>query len=306
MMMEHIWIDCDPGIDDSVMLALAAAHRDVLCIHGISTVAGNQGSDLVTDNALRVARLAGMHDVPVVRGAREPLLRDAVTAAHVHGQNGLGDCVLPEADRQEEPRNAILMMRDAILSLPEGETMTLVPTGPMTNIALLLKVFPEVRRRIGRIVFMGGSGGAGNTTPYAEFNIFADPDAAQIMFAAHDIPMVMCGLDVTRKCGLLKTQIDAITGFGSPVQQALATMMQFYAHSKSYAKRDCVFIHDACTIMYLVHPELFAGRQVTVSVVRQGENMGQTLCKDGGNVLLLDQVNVDAFRQLLLSAITRA
>ena len=301
--MENIWIDCDPGIDDAVMLAAAAAHRDVLHIWGISTVAGNQSSDLVTENALRLASLLGMDDVPVARGAQEPLIRTKTDASHVHGENGIGNCVIPPAKHGESDKNAIELMRDTIMALPEGETMTLVPTAPLTNIALLFKVFPEVKHRIGRIVLMGGSASEGNATPFAEFNIFADPDAAQIVFAEHEIPVVMCGLDVTSQCILRKEKINKIAGKGSATQRAMAEMLQFYGTSSSYAPLNCVLMHDSCTIGYLLHPELFSGRQVTVNVVRQGENMGQTVCTPGGNVLLLDHADVETFEQMVLEDI---
>ncbi len=303
--MENIWIDCDPGIDDAVMLAMAAVHRDALHIWGISTVAGNQDIDLVTENALRLASLLGMEDVPVARGAREPLIRTRTDASHVHGENGIGNCIIPPAGCRESEKTAIELMRDVIMALPEGETMTLVPTAPLTNIALLFKVFPEVKQRIGRIVLMGGSASAGNATPFAEFNIFADPDAAQIVFAEHDIPVVMCGLDVTRQCILTKQEISRIAGKGSAVQRAMAEMLQFYATSSSYAPLDCVLMHDSCTIGYLLRPELFSGRQVTVNVVRQGENMGQTVCTPGGNVLLLEHADVEAFEQMVLEDICK-
>ena len=156
----NIWIDCDPGIDDAVALAMAAASRNQLNILGISTVAGNQTSDRVTGNALKLTTFFGMDDVPVVRGARGPLVRPVEPAEDIHGADGLGGCGLPETEKKTASESGIFYMYSRIMGLPEGETVTLVPTGPMTNIALLLRTFPEVKERIGRIVFMGGSSGA--------------------------------------------------------------------------------------------------------------------------------------------------
>ena len=186
----NIWIDCDPGIDDAVALAMAAASRDRLHILGISTVAGNQTSDRVTGNALKLASFLGMDDVPVVRGARGPLVREVEPAGDIHGATGLGNCELPATTKQTASESGIFYMYSRIMELPEEEKVTLVPTGPLTNIALLLRTFPQVQARIEKIVLMGGSSSGGNVTPAAEFNIWADPEAAQMVFAA-GLPTVM-------------------------------------------------------------------------------------------------------------------
>ena len=206
-MRKNIIIDCDPGIDDAVALAAAFANRDKLNILGICTVAGNQSIDKVTENALRIVNFLGAPEIPVAKGASEPLVKKACPAATVHGENGLGNTELPKGDNVIVSNNAITFMEETIRNLPEGEKITLVPLGPLTNIALLLKVYPEVKEKIDEICLMGGSASGGNVTATAEFNIWHDPEAAKIVFES-GVNVVMCGLDVTRICGLDKEHIN--------------------------------------------------------------------------------------------------
>ena len=292
-------MDCDPGIDDAVALACAAASRDSLQICGISTVAGNQTSERVTNNALKLASFLDMEDVPVVRGARGPLVRTVIAPSdHIHGKTGLGDCELPQTAKELASDNGLLFLRDTILALPERENITLVPTGPLTNIALLLKTFPEVRPRIEQIVLMGGSSIGGNRTASAEFNIWVDPEAAKIVFDS-GLPIVMCGLDITRQCGLTREQIGTLSVGDTPKMRAYGEMLQFYCDSIVYAGHEIISIHDAATILYLTHPELFAGIRLSVDVdCTDSINRGMTVCdKRGGlepeqaNVLLLDRID---------------
>lgn len=301
----NIWIDCDPGIDDAVALAMAAASRDRLHILGISTVAGNQTSDRVTGNALKLASFFSMDDVPVVRGARGPLVREVEPAGDIHGATGLGNCELPATKKQMASESGIFYMYSRIMELPEEEKVTLVPTGPLTNIALLLRTFPQVQARIEKIVLMGGSSSGGNVTPAAEFNIWADPEAAQMVFAA-GLPTVMCGLDVTLKSGLDNGQIEELCRSCRKVEQACGQMLAFYLDTTRHeGEENMVAIHDAVTILYLTNPELFSGRNVSVSVdCSWGEERGRTICTADGQeqkVYLLDQVNLPEFQRVLLA-----
>ena len=250
-----IWIDADPGIDDAVAFAAAIANRDRLDILGISTVAGNQTSERVTGNALKLTVFLGAEDIPVVRGARAPLIREVVPAGDIHGKSGLGYCELPAVSKELAAENGILYMLEQIMGLPEGEKVTLVPIGPLTNIALLLKAFPEVKEKIEEIVLMGGAAVGGNVTPTAEFNIWEDPEAARIVFSS-GISIVMCGLDVTRKCIMTREQIAALAASRGSVQNAYGQMLQFCLDSPSYRGCDGAAVHDAATILYLLHPEL--------------------------------------------------
>lgn len=301
----NIWIDCDPGIDDAVALAMAAASRDRLHILGISTVAGNQTSDRVTGNALKLASFFSMDDVPVVRGARGPLVREVEPAGDIHGATGLGNCELPATTKQTASESGIFYMYSRIMELPEGKKVTLVPTGPLTNIALLLRTFPQVQARIEKIVLMGGSSSGGNVTPAAEFNIWADPEAAQMVFAA-GLPTVMCGLDVTLKSGLDNGQIEELCRSRHKVEQACGQMLAFYLDTTRHeGEENMVAIHDAVTILYLTNPELFSGRNVSVSVdCSWDEERGRTICTADGQeqkVYLLDQVNLPEFQRVLLA-----
>lgn len=322
MKQRNIWIDCDPGIDDAVALAMAAASRDQLNILGISTVAGNQISDRVTGNALKLAAFLGMEDVPVARGACGPLVRAVEPAGDVHGATGLGDCELPSTTKQPASESGIFYMYNRIMELPAGEEVTLVPTGPLTDIALLLRTFPEVRQRIEQIVLMGGSASGGNVTAAAEFNIWADPEAAQMVFG-FGLPTVMCGLDVTLKSGLDSMQIEKLCQSDRKVAQACGQMLSFYLNTTRHeGEENMVAIHDAVTILFLTNPELFSGRNVTVQVdCSWNEGRGRTICTQypdatAGNtasadmeerlsvpVYLLDQVNRPEFQKVLLSKI---
>ncbi len=303
-----IWIDCDPGIDDAIALAMAASARDQLNLLGISTVAGNQSTEFVTDNALRLAAFFDMEEVPVVRGAVSPLVRTAEPAAHVHGQTGLGNYMLPPTTKPLDSESGIYYMYQCIMDRPEEKKVTLVPTGPLTNIALLLRTFPEVKKRIERIVFMGGSSVGGNVTPTAEFNIYSDPEAAQIVCHC-GLPLIMCGLDVTRKSGLTRQQIKALCESGSGVEQACGQMLSFYLDNAPDASCDMVPIHDAVTILYLTDTGLFSGRDVTVEVdCAPVEGRGTTICQDrkpDGErvetpVYLLNQVDALGFQNVVL------
>ncbi|MDO5345158.1 MAG: nucleoside hydrolase [Lachnospiraceae bacterium] len=306
----NIWLDADPGIDDAVAFAMAFANRDRLNICGLSSVAGNQTSERVTGNALKLTVFLGAEDVPVVQGAVLPLLREIVPAGDIHGKSGLGYCELPSVEKKPAAENGILFLRDTILGLPEGEKMTLVPTGPLTNIALLLKTFPEVRERIDEIVLMGGSGAGGNVTATAEFNIWADPEAAQIVFGA-GLPIVMCGLDVTQQCILTREQILGLYQSDKTVQHAYGEMLRFYLDSPSYKGSDGAAIHDAVTVLYLLHPRLFAGKRMHVEVdCSEGLNRGMTVCdmrrsqlQKPGDVLVLNQVDLPAFQKIVLDTL---
>ncbi|MCD8195765.1 MAG: nucleoside hydrolase [Lachnospiraceae bacterium] len=277
-MRRNIILDCDPGIDDAVALAIAAAHREELKLLAITTVAGNQTIDRVTNNALKLVNFLGIKDVPVARGSAAPLIREVIPAEDVRGSTGLGDCLLPETGKAPASEQGVVFLADTILKLPQGETVTLVPTGPLTNIALLLKVFPQVKKRIDLICLMGGAAVGGNVTATGEFNIWQDPEAAQIVFHS-GIPIVMCGLDVTNYCGFTETQIREMLENPNPVVHAYGEMTDFYLRSRPYCRGSIAAIHDAVTVTWLMHPEWFRGREMQVEVdCSEGQNRGMTVC----------------------------
>lgn len=306
MEKRNIWIDCDPGIDDALALAVAAASRDTLKLHGISTVAGNQVIDLVTDNALRLRSFLSMDEVPVVRGAAGPVMRVAQVAGDVHGENGLGNIWLPETEGNLAADNGLLFMRNVLMNLPKEEKMTLVPIGPLTNIGLLFKTFPEVKEKIDEIVLMGGSSIGGNVTAAAEFNIWEDPEGAQIVFDA-GIPIVMCGLDLTSHCGLDREQVATLLNKEGVIENTYGKMLNFYFNTPMYRDKELVCIHDAATILYLTNPEMFKGIYTSVQVDCTTDiNRGVTVCdrrteqQRNDIVFMLNGVDEEKFQKVLL------
>ena len=278
-MRRNIIIDGDPGIDDAVALALTSAHKSELNLLAFTTVAGNQGIERVTTNALKLTTFLGLEDVPVAKGMDCPLIREVLDAGYVHGSTGLGDCQLPETDKKLVPENAVVFMANLIKNLPEGEKVTLVPIGPLTNISMLLKVFPEVKERIEMICLMGGATVGGNVTTTGEFNIWEDPEAAQMVFAA-GVPIVMVGLDVTNRCGFNRDQVKVLMDSTNPRTHAYGEMLDFYFRSPVYFGSPVVAVHDAVVITYLLHPEWFTARKMHVEIdCSEGRNRGMTVCE---------------------------
>lgn len=276
MEKRNIIIDCDPGVDDALALAYIAANSDFFRLLAVTTVSGNQTVEKVTRNALDLTAFYGM-DVPVARGASGPITRKAIYAPEVHGNTGLGYCRLPETKKELASSNAVAYLHEVIMGLPENEKVTLVPVGPMTNIALLFKTFPEVKERIQEIIFMGGAARGGNTTPAAEFNIYVDPEAAKVVFDA-GIPMVMCGLDATQKCALTRNQIMKFCQSDNAVAKACGDMEGFTLDTYNKYRGEAS-VHDVVPLMYMVHPEIFRAEKVILDVdCSDGPSRGSTIC----------------------------
>lgn len=302
-------MDCDPGIDDGIALAYAAAHQDEIELLAVTTFAGNQTIDKVTKNALELVDFYGLK-VPVARGQERPLVKEVIHAEEFHGETGLGHCVLPETGTKAASDNAVFFIREILDDLPEGQQVTFIETAPMTNLALLLRVFPEVKDKIRRIVFMGGAVKGGNVTPAAEFNIYADPEAAKIVFEA-GIPLVMCGLDATMKCNLTRNQIMKLCQSGNPVARACGDMAGYVLENSS--KYRCVAsIHDAVTFMYLLHPEFFKMEKAILDVdCSDGAGRGAMLCdfrwwlhdEEKIKDMILTDADTESFQQELFEAI---
>ncbi|MGL5222810.1 MAG: pyrimidine-specific ribonucleoside hydrolase RihA [Plesiomonas shigelloides] len=271
-----IIIDCDPGHDDAIALILALASPK-LNVLAVTTSAGNQTPDKTLRNALRILTLLGRHDIPVAGGAPKPLLRELIIADNVHGESGLDGSALPEPGFAPQALTAVELMAKTLRA--SAEPVTLVPTGPLTNIALLLSAHPELKAKIARIVLMGGSAGPGNWTPAAEFNIYVDPEAAEMVFSA-GVPITMCGLDVTHAAQVMDEDIERIRAITNPIARTVAELLDFFMIYHRDPKWGFVGapLHDPCTIAWLLRPELFEGIECHVSVETQGQyTVGMTV-----------------------------
>ena len=213
--------------------------------------------------------------MPVARGANRPLVRAACDAAHVHGANGLGEVEIPAGDRALANDSAVLAMHKAICSLAPARRMRLVATGPLANIALLLRAFPDDAARIQDVVIMGGSTCGGNVTPRAEYNIWADPEAAHMVFAS-GVPVVMCGLDVTLRSGLSAEQLTSMRDGDSERLCALARMLSFYKGDPAAWPHGVCVVHDAVPLLYVLAPDLFQGVRGVVEIGLGQDDRGET------------------------------
>jgi pyrimidine-specific ribonucleoside hydrolase len=268
-MKRPVILDCDPGHDDaiSLILALSSSELDVLAV---TTSAGNQTPDKTLNNALRVLTLLGRHDIPVAGGAPKPLARELIIADNVHGESGLDGPKLPDPAFAPVEKTAIELMADKVGN--SRQPVTLVPTGPLTNIALFLAAHPELHHNIDSIVLMGGAAGEGNWTPAAEFNIFVDPEAADMVFKS-GIPIVMCGLDVTHKAQIMDEDIERIRAINNPIALCVAELLDFFMiyHRDPKWGFTGAPLHDPCTIAWLLNPSLFTTVDCWVGVETKGE-----------------------------------
>ena len=269
-------LDCDPGHDDAIALILALASPE-LKVLAVTTSAGNQTPDKTLNNALRILTLLGRHDIPVAAGAPKPLMRELIIADNVHGESGLDGPTLPDPAFAPQAMTGLELMAKCLRESPEP--VTLVPTGPLTNIALLLAAHPELKSKIGRIVLMGGAAGAGNWTPAAEFNIYVDPEAADMVFNA-GIPITMCGLDLTHEAQVMDEDIARVRAIPNPVAQCVADLLDFFMiyHRDPKWGFAGAPLHDPCTIAWLLAPALFHGQDCWVGIETQGRHtVGMTV-----------------------------
>lgn len=268
----QIVLDCDPGHDDAFAILLAAASKEIELL-GVTTVVGNSYLENTTNNARRILDLFDI-DVPVFAGAAKPLIRNIVVAPNIHGQSGLDGAEIPPAKRKIEKMHAVDFIADMV---EKYEGVVLVPTGPLTNIAIFLLKYPKLAHRVSRIVLMGGGIAFGNVTPVAEFNIFADPEAAKIVFRS-GIPIVMAPLDLTHQVVATEAEASRLRTFG-PKFEILADLLMFFKSTyKKVFNIDGAILHDPCTVMYLIHPEIFESKEYSVDVETKGElTYGQTV-----------------------------
>jgi len=302
-----IILDCDPGHDDAIAILLALASPEVELV-GITTVSGNQTLDKTTANAIRVLEFAGRGDIPVYAGAERPLLRDRDVAAHVHGESGLDGPELPPPTASVQAKHAVDFIADELRA--RGGKLTLIPTGPLTNIALLLALHPDVQPE--RIVLMGGSVGEGNRTPAAEFNIWADPEAAQRVFGA-GFDTTMVGLDVTHRALIKDAHTERLRSSGR-IGAMVAELMDFYSrfHRSRYPDLDGSPMHDPVCIAHLVQPELMTVRDAFIDVdCSFGPSRGRTNVDWRGrehfgppNAKAGLDIDGDAFAELVVGRVT--
>jgi len=265
MTPRKIIIDTDPGQDDAVaiLLALASPELEVL---GVCAVAGNVPLALTGLNARKICDLAGRPDLPVFAGCDAPLIRPLVTAEHVHGKTGLDGIDLPKPKTPLQPAHAADFMIETVRQEPAG-AVTICALGPLTNIATALQRAPDIARRVARIVLMGGAYfEVGNITPAAEFNIYVDPEAADIVFKS-GIDLCVMPLDATHKALTSAARVDAFRALGTPVGAAVAAWTDFFERFdiEKYGAQGAP-LHDPTVIAYLLAPDLFSGRLVNVEI----------------------------------------
>lgn len=274
--MEKLILDCDPGHDDAIAILLAAGNPQIDLL-GITTVAGNHTIENVTRNALSVCTAFGIR-VPVARGAERPLVIEQVIADDIHGVTGLDGPYLPPASFDLDPRHAVDFIIETVMA-HEPKTVTLAPVGPYTNIALAVRKEPRIIGRVKRVIAMGGSYTRGNITPAAEFNVYADPEAAHAVFSA-DWDLTMIGLDLTQHQALATPELqDRVRAVGGDISQFILDTWEF-VHTTHNGLLDIPYpaVHDACCVAALIDPTAFTVEKADVRVELEGRwSKGQTV-----------------------------
>jgi len=312
MARQRIIIDCDPGQDDAVALFLAMASPEELEILGITAVAGNVPLDLTQRNIRIMCDIAGRREIPVFAGCDRPMVRDLLTAEKVHGKTGIDGIEIVDPQTPLQEQHAVDFIVET-LRAAEDESVTLVPTGPLTNIGTVIDRAPDVLSKIRQLVIMGGAmREGGNYSPSAEFNILVDPHAADIVFSCGR-PITSMGLDVTHQVLSTRARVERIRQLGNPVAEATAGMLGFFERhdSKKYGVEGAP-LHDPCTIAWLLDPELFEGKFCNLSVETRSElTMGHTaidfwhVTDRPHNVNWIYSVDADGFYDLLTGRLGR-
>jgi len=288
MQKEKIILDCDPGHDDAVAIMLAAINPKIELL-GITVVAGNQKLEKTVNNALKVCNHLNL-DVPVFSGMSRPMIREQLIADDIHGETGLDGPKFEELKIKAEDKHAVNFIIDTLMN--SDEKITLVPTGPLTNIGMAIRFEPRIIEKINRIVLMGGSYQLGNMTPAAEFNILADPDAAHIVFSS-GVKVVMMGLDLTRQASATKEVVEKIKSLNNKASKLFVDLMEFFAASqKNVFGWSAPPVHDPTTIAYIIDPECIEVKPMFCEIELWSErSYGRTLCDYFG--ILKKEPNVD-------------
>lgn len=272
-MKRKVIVDTDPGHDDALAILLAAAHFEVL---GITTVFGNQSVENTTRNALQVLEFSGLDNIPVAKGSDRPLAQPVRYGAFVHGKSGLDGPTLPKPKRSPVSEHAVDFIID---SAHRHGSITLVPIGPLSNVALALRKDPSISEHIDEISLMGGTTQIGNSTPVAELNIWCDPEAAHIVFTS-GIPIKMVGLNLTRQTVADESVIKRFNALGNNTGGIVADILRFYSEQlkKLFGLRGAS-LHDPCAVAWLIDPTLIEYRDMHVAVELQGHlTRGMTVC----------------------------
>jgi len=312
MQPTKVIIDCDPGQDDAINLLLAMSSPDEIEILGITAVAGNVPLDLTQRNARILCELAKRPDVKVYSGCSRPLVRELITAENVHGKTGIDGVDIYEPDHPLQSQHAVDFIVETIGAEVEN-TVTLVPTGPLTNIAAAFDRDPSIVSKVKHIVLMGGAmREGGNHSPSAEFNILVDPHAARIVFECGR-PLTVLGLDVTHQALATKKRVARIRNVATDAAIATANMLDFFNRhdTKKYNSLGSP-LHDPCTIAWLLQPGLFEGRQCNISIETQSElTMGNTavdfwhVTDKPRNANWIHTIDADGFYELLTERLAR-
>jgi inosine-uridine nucleoside N-ribohydrolase len=306
-------IDSDPGLDDALAIGLAVA-RPELDVLAVTTVGGNADVRHCTENALRLLHAYGRDDIPVAEGAAGPLVGQVVRATEVHGEGGIGTTELPPATAEAVPEHAVALIARLLREHPEP--ITIAPIGPLTNIALVLRLYPELAERIAHLSIMGGSIGEGNTTVSAEFNIYADPEAADIVFRS-GVPITMMGLDVTHQALLDRGSVEALQALGTTSASIAAELTAFTLdRNMQWSGSTTTAIHDAVAVAHLAIGDLVDVAPYHVAVdTSDGPARGRTVCdglpfrlqRDGRSPNAEIGIRIDRprFETLLIEAFSR-
>ncbi|HEY7199228.1 MAG TPA: nucleoside hydrolase [Candidatus Dormibacteraeota bacterium] len=305
-MPRKVIIDCDPGHDDAVAILLAAGSPEVELL-AITTVAGNQTLDRTTLNARRVCTVAGIRGVPIAAGCDRPLLRELITAGDIHGESGLDGPEWPEPEVPVAPEHAVDVIVERVMAAP-GE-VTLVPVGPLTNIALALRREPRIAAAVREVVLMGGSFTRGNRNPAAEFNILVDPEAASAVFEA-GWPLTMVGLDLTHQARATPEVMERIAAVGTPLAGIVTQLLRFYG--SRHAPGEGPPVHDPCAVARVIDERVVACRDAFVAVETRGRwTSGMTVVDFSGrlgeppNAAVATTLDAPRFWDLVVDALAR-
>ncbi|MFZ7307174.1 nucleoside hydrolase [Avibacterium avium] len=308
-MGKKIILDCDPGHDDAIAMLLAYGNPEIDLL-AVTTVVGNQTLEKVSNNALAIAEIANIREIPFAKGADRPLIREVEIAPSIHGESGLDGPILPQPSLSFHHLHAVQLIIDLIMSHP-AKTITLVPTGGLTNIALAARLEPRIIERVKEVVLMGGGYHTGNWSAVAEFNIKIDPEAAHIVFSA-GWPVTMVGLDLTHQALATPDIIERIAQIGTKPAQFVVELLEFFGKMYKQAQGfDAPPVHDPCAVAYVINPNLIETQKVPVHIELTGTHtLGMTVADfryppKPCNTQVATKLDREGFWELVIDAIRR-